>query len=512
MKTYDDVADRVKAADPAPSETELPEVMWDSYTLLEMIDRRSASHSDEPFGADSDDVAPQRGSLIAGPRRWRTPLAAVGTAVVVLVVGAATTLLLGSPRAADPTNAAAVVSIESSILRSEWCAEDSGFLCTLSPSEPVHPTAKAWETVSAPRRLRARSADEVWLAGGPTSIEAEQGRSSGLFRLASEGTLHWVAWRWPKFIDAEGRPWRLGGPKGPKVFVGDEWTPFEAPWNAEEAGEPRGNLAAAGSDGAFWFLRRVGSYDTCSKESHGGYRRMELRRWDDQGWTVWPCEALPDIFDGQLAVGPDGVAYLAGPAGLPPEGNAFYRSEGNEFAQLDRLEIADEGKPAALRGLHVAPNGDLWTVQGEHSSVFARHDGTRWDVFGIDGELGVSLNQYQDRFSIGPDGRVWIATGSSLALFDGTDWQHLLEGEPVNAVSVAHDGTIWAAIGGTIQRFPATWGGPQASDPVDELVGGGFPEVGRFGVAMAIAAVAAGIVLILVWALITHRGRTAAHQ
>lgn len=85
MKTHDDIAERLTTANPAPTDTELPDLMWDSATLLEVIDRRGALLQDPSLGVVSG-RAPSLPPVRPERRRWRPTWVAVTAAVVTLVL------------------------------------------------------------------------------------------------------------------------------------------------------------------------------------------------------------------------------------------------------------------------------------------------------------------------------------------------------------------------------------------------------------------------------------------
>jgi len=66
-------------------------------------------------------------------------------------------------------------------------------------------------------------------------------------------------------------------------------------------------------------------------------------------------------------------------------------------------------------------------------------DGVAWQEMAVCGDLG--LGNVLD-FAFAPNGDVWVATGMSLARFDGRVWQDM--GRMVHSIAVAPDGALWA--------------------------------------------------------------------
>lgn len=496
MSNFEAVADRVRASDPTPERSSLPEAMWDSATLLEVVDRRAGARASADAVPVSDGpVAPQ----VAVPPRWRSwkgPMVAVGAAIAVLIVVAASLLLVGSPETPDVTDTPPpVTGIESPSPTSgdatgdrdeqtedgqDWSTlRDTPFVWTgptplgpdpeiLESAIPAVVDADAWQIVTGSGiehhagTLRGVSFDEVWIKGGLELYESKSGSKSwrccsphSLYRAVPDGDLHRVDDRFPRAeVDSNGIAWRAT-PKKLENSRGEEWT-FDEVTN--------GHTVVLGLDGSVWVRAQDESCPAgwWREGMHPDWRAgANLYRLQDARLIRLPCGSLPNMFIDQMEVGSDGTIYLTG---------RFVEGVGtaNELLSAERSlvsvvdgEVTRLEPPVTERSeLWAAPNGDIWLTTHSlgHRSFVVRFDGETWHTYDSDSVFGATLQRIgRNRIAIGPDSRVWVANGAGLAMFDGDEWSYLLEGEEVTKVSAAPDGTLWVGIGTTVHRFPSEW-------------------------------------------------------
>jgi hypothetical protein len=158
------------------------------------------------------------------------------------------------------------------------------------------------------------------------------------------------------------------------------------------------------------------------------------------------------------------------------------------------------------RRIEVAPNGDVWLasfadVDDRTTAMLGRYDGLTWRIFSAFRKFGTTLpvERFDDRLSIGPDGRVWVAAGRNLAVFDRGRWSKLpVDGGGVTSVSVAPDGAVWVGIRTAIHRFPSDWPASivTQSEPTSE---------GRFRLVPLVMGVAVAAAVTIAWLLRRRR-------
>lgn len=150
-----------------------------------------------------------------------------------------------------------------------------------------------------------------------------------------------------------------------------------------------------------------------------------------------------------IALAPDGSAWIAHSSGL-------IRADRHGWVDLD------------VRGfdaIAVDPvTGDVWGVRYRTA---ARYDGTSWTEH-------QSTEFGQGRFvdlvndvAVDPQGRAWVATTSSVAMFDGVAWTSWEEGRgipefpygtSIAAIDAAPDGRIWVShSNGVLVYDGSTW-------------------------------------------------------
>jgi hypothetical protein len=133
------------------------------------------------------------------------------------------------------------------------------------------------------------------------------------------------------------------------------------------------------------------------------------------------------LFVEGLYPGPDGaLVYLIG------RSVDWEASPHSGFGELAFSAVDDAGptaltspggsdQPAGyLDATWVGPTGDLWLRLEEERTrrtVLRRYDGTGWETIDPPGEA-----DGPHRFVMGPDGRLWDATSSSLWVHDGVEW------------------------------------------------------------------------------------------
>lgn len=167
----------------------------------------------------------------------------------------------------------------------------------------------------------------------------------------------------------------------------------------------------------------------------------------ENGWQVFTDENsnLPNNYlysgavcpDGRIAIGHiDGVALFDGSAfsAIPEIGN---------FATIDAIACD--------------ANGVIWAAHFQGVSRFA--DG-EWTTFGS-GNLatGDSANELVYDVEAAPDGKVWVVTSRSVALYENDSWTVYQEGQGFdgsrffNALALDANGRPWAAHSGGVDVF-----------------------------------------------------------
>lgn len=208
---------------------------------------------------------------------------------------------------------------------------------------------------------------------------------------------------------------------------------------------------------------------------------LRIARWDDGTWHPLSTGVGTDAMGlvHVIRVAP-GSVYAAGMFDqLGPWGASSYPRWGNIARYHEATETwlpLGDGTDRAVRGISIAPNGDLYCV-GEFTTAgdtpaqgIARWDGERWhDVGGSLGPRARALAIHVTDAGIVYVGGFFDSAGgepvSYIARWDGTRWQGLGGGVDNLVTTIAeHDGKLYVggafthADGKTVNRI-AVWDG-----------------------------------------------------
>lgn len=429
-------------------------------------------------------------------------LAALVSALLAMAAPATNQSGAGSAlgHSTDATSAAAAAQ-EPEDEQPLFDALPNGVLRRLHPTELISESAGAWRAPHVIRRVRAIAWDQVWLKDLTTPrLEPVNVRAKGVYQVGPEAELLLLNDTQVHAVDIDGSLWRL--PMSSRLSHGE--------WVRMGPGK-----AIALHDGTLWGINAVKDADACNTKLRRNYATIELVRTEDSRTTTLPCDTLPDLRPDpprgnrgfKAAAAPAGVLYLAGAVADPEEPDepfrnvpGLFRIDGSGWQKV-RPPIEYDDSKLVPAGLWVTPSETLWMswTTEANGATFARLDGEEWTTFdvtidqrsGLAGKRG--WEEHDDRFSLGPDGRAWLAAGSGLLLFDGAAPREVLSARGLHSVSVAPDGTIWVGAGDVLLQFPADWLVPSA--PLPEAPD---PWPAVFLIAIGIAA-AMGIGVALRW-------------
>jgi len=138
------------------------------------------------------------------------------------------------------------------------------------------------------------------------------------------------------------------------------------------------------------------------------------------------------IFD--IAIDSSGEAWIVDSHGIRITNGQSWREVGTDFSGgADALAIDDT-------------SGQVWTVDYKRASVFA---GFTWTTYK---SRNFGDSDYVDQVTdvaIDPQGRAWLATASSIAMFDDEAWEVWEEGTGfsksyfIEVIAAGQDGRIW---------------------------------------------------------------------
>lgn len=348
-----------------------------------------------------------------------------------------------------------------------------GRLLRLDPTDPLHGAGGAWRAPGVVRQLRAIAWDQAWIKiRRAPGIEPKNLRARGIYQVGPDAGLHFVDDPHVIAVDVDGSLWRLGNSS---VLIDGEWLRV-------------GRGKAIGiHGGTVWNFRQTKEAARCDTELGPGQKAVEFTRSTLEGSVTFPCATLPDLrFDRGdrrrayiAAAGLAGELYLASAVADPDNPSdsrsyrhALFRIDGGGWEEIALPQDFSAGQRDS-DAIWVGANGDLWVswVSGPDERTYARRDGNRWIGISvtIDWASGLPARRIwdnpDDRFSIGPDGRAWVAVGNELIVIDGATARTVLTADGIHAVSVAPDGAIWVGVGTTVHLFPADWLLPATEEP-----------------------------------------------
>jgi hypothetical protein len=194
-----------------------------------------------------------------------------------------------------------------------------------------------------------------------------------------------------------------------------------------------------------------------------------LFAYDGRTWTVTPVPA--DVRGGfdwamDMAVAPDGTVWVAGGDDV-----LSYRA-----GVWERFTSADGIPPGSVRSIVVAPDGDVWVAASDRDPFavadplaggVGRYNGDSWVVFDESDGLYATT---AEAVTAGADGTVWVVHAPSVG--------GAAQGPPPGRVS-RFDGTAWTVTG--IETAGNLHGGAAVDDSGTLWVGSGLGVIGFDG-------------------------------
>ena len=225
-------------------------------------------------------------------------------------------------------------------------------------------------------------------------------------------------------------------------FNGAVWRPPELPLDDPVVQELKLEIATMlrGEDGALWF----------------GLNSDGILRLNDSTWTHFGAEqGVPEQNISRLLEDSAGVLWAAaGEAGLlrfVPETDRWQRVE---------LQRAD----APVFWIAQLPDESLW-ASGDDFIVRSTDGGLQWDL------AAAPADGLDYPTAVVPDGagRIWVATGNGVGMYDGEQWRSWqrsgeLADDSLGQLFEAPDGKLWV--------LPAYGGPPSVVDPATGQVEG----------------------------------------
>ena len=167
----------------------------------------------------------------------------------------------------------------------------------------------------------------------------------------------------------------------------------------------------------------------------------------ESGWQIYTDDNsdLPNNYLYAGAVCPDGqfaIAHISGAVLF--DGTAF-----KAIPELDTI--------TSTEGIACDANGDIWLA---HFQGVSRYSNGQWTTYGSDKlASGASANELVYDVEVAPDGRVWVVTSRSVAMFENMTWTIFQEGQGFDdsrffeALTVDSQGRPWVAHTGGVDYF-----------------------------------------------------------
>ncbi len=160
---------------------------------------------------------------------------------------------------------------------------------------------------------------------------------------------------------------------------------------------------------------------------------------DETGWQVYTDEnsELPNNYLYAGAVCPDGQIAIAHISGV-------VLFDGTTFKQIPEMDTS-----SSPEGIACDANGRIWVA---HFQGVSRYADGQWMTYGSENMAsGESANELVYDVEVALDGKVWVVTSRSVAMFENDTWTVFQEGQGFeesrffNALTLDASGRPWAA-------------------------------------------------------------------
>ena len=155
-------------------------------------------------------------------------------------------------------------------------------------------------------------------------------------------------------------------------------------------------------------------------------------------------------FTNGLANAPDQTIWANAGNGL-----LHYDLNGNLIEIISRTTSGDLTTPTGTgSAITIAPNGDIWTASGY--GPIQRYDGNSWTIFTNLNAPDLFQNNSINLIEASPDGTIYTASHSEIAVYENDEWQSYNLGvfsNGMNAIGFSPNGDFTIALG----RGLATW-------------------------------------------------------
>lgn len=167
----------------------------------------------------------------------------------------------------------------------------------------------------------------------------------------------------------------------------------------------------------------------------------------ENGWQVYTNENsdLPNNYLYAGAVCPDGQLAIAHIDGV-------VLFDGSTFTPIPEI-----GNFASIDGVACDANGGIWAAHFEGVSHFSNG---QWQTYGSENlASGEFANDLVYDVEVASDGKVWVVTSRSVALFENESWTIFQEGQGFNesrffnALALDANGRPWVAHSGGVDVF-----------------------------------------------------------
>ena len=173
---------------------------------------------------------------------------------------------------------------------------------------------------------------------------------------------------------------------------------------------------------------------------------------NEKGWQVYTSEnsKLPGDYLYAGAVCPDGSLAIA-------HGSGISLFDGKDWKQIPATDAY-----SSPDGLACEADGGLWVAHFKGVSHYAKG---QWTTYGSEKlGSGESASELVYAVQVAPDGKVWVLSARSVALFEKDAWTIFQEGQGFegsrffNALTLDAKGRPWAAHSGGVDVFDnGTW-------------------------------------------------------